>query len=92
MAGWCGALATRQAWRCESSRWTRRDRQEEATTLRGLATISYYADDVEEAKSWYSEILGIVPYFVRPTEGSATILGVMYNPHYLALLAGKRDA
>ncbi len=137
--------------------------------LRGLATISYYADDVEEAKAWYSNLLGIAPYFVRPTEGPSAyvefrlgdyqhelgiidrhyappatttgpagvvaywhvddlptayarllalgatgheppvergtgfvtasvvdpfgnILGVMYNPHYLALLAGKRDA
>ena len=37
--------------------------------LRGLATISYYADDVEAAKAWYSDLLGIEPYFVRPVEG-----------------------
>lgn len=37
--------------------------------LRGLATISYYADDVDAAKTWYSDLLGLEPYFVRPLEG-----------------------
>ncbi len=37
--------------------------------LRGLATISYYADDVEAAKAWYNDLLGSEPYFVRPVEG-----------------------
>lgn len=37
--------------------------------LRGLATISYYADDVEAAKAWYSALLGIEPYFARPEAG-----------------------
>lgn len=31
--------------------------------LRGLSTVSFYADDHEKAKNWYSEILGIEPYF-----------------------------
>lgn len=34
-------------------------------TLRGFATISYWADDMEAAKAWYSELLGIAPYFER---------------------------
>jgi predicted enzyme related to lactoylglutathione lyase len=34
--------------------------------LRGLATISYWADDVKAARQWYSELLGIEPYFQRP--------------------------
>jgi predicted enzyme related to lactoylglutathione lyase len=37
--------------------------------LRGLATISYWADDLEAAKRWYTELLGIEPYFVRPEDG-----------------------
>jgi predicted enzyme related to lactoylglutathione lyase len=37
--------------------------------LRGFATISYWADDVEAARNWYAELLGIEPYFVRPEEG-----------------------
>ena len=34
-------------------------------TLRGFATISYWADDMEAAKAWYSDLLGIAPYFER---------------------------
>jgi catechol 2,3-dioxygenase-like lactoylglutathione lyase family enzyme len=34
-------------------------------TLRGFATISYWADDMEAAKKWYTELLGIAPYFER---------------------------
>ena len=34
--------------------------------LRGLATISYWADDLQAARAWYSELLGIEPYFQRP--------------------------
>ena len=37
--------------------------------LRGLTTVSYYADDVPGAVRWYSELLGVEPYFVRPVEG-----------------------
>jgi predicted enzyme related to lactoylglutathione lyase len=35
-------------------------------TLRGLATVNFYAADVKAAKKWYSELLGIEPYFERP--------------------------
>jgi predicted enzyme related to lactoylglutathione lyase len=34
--------------------------------LRGFATVSYWADDLEAAKEWYAELLGIEPYFERP--------------------------
>jgi predicted enzyme related to lactoylglutathione lyase len=34
--------------------------------LRGFATVNYWADDLEAAKGWYSELLGIEPYFERP--------------------------
>ncbi len=37
--------------------------------LRGLATVSFWADDLPAAKRWYTELLGIDPYFERPTEG-----------------------
>ena len=33
--------------------------------LRGLATVNYWADDLEAAKEWYSELLGSEPYFER---------------------------
>ncbi|UGT65133.1 VOC family protein [Nocardia asteroides] len=31
--------------------------------LRGLATLTFYADDLEAAKDWYTEFLGTAPYF-----------------------------
>jgi predicted enzyme related to lactoylglutathione lyase len=34
--------------------------------LRGLSTISFWADDLMAAKKWYAELLGIDPYFERP--------------------------
>lgn len=34
-------------------------------TLRGVATISFWAADMEAAKEWYTELSGIEPYFER---------------------------
>jgi predicted enzyme related to lactoylglutathione lyase len=34
--------------------------------LRGFATISFWTADMEAAKQWYTELLGIDPYFERP--------------------------
>ena len=34
-------------------------------SLRGFATISYWADDVPAAAAWYTELLGVAPYFNR---------------------------
>lgn len=33
--------------------------------LQGPATVSFYADDVDAARRWYAELLGIDPYFAR---------------------------
>ena len=41
----------------------------EKLTLRGMATINFFAADVAAAKRWYTELLGIPPYFERPIEG-----------------------
>jgi len=38
--------------------------------LRGLSTVSFFADDVMAARAWYAELLGIEPYFVRPDQGT----------------------
>ncbi|MER6305834.1 VOC family protein [Streptomyces sp. NPDC001739] len=35
------------------------------TTFRGLATIRYHADSLDAARAWYTEVLGVEPYFVR---------------------------
>ena len=37
--------------------------------LRGMTTANYWATDVEAAKAWYSELLGVEPYFERPGGG-----------------------
>jgi len=38
--------------------------------LRGLSTVSFFADDVMAAQAWYAQLLGIEPYFVRPVQGT----------------------
>jgi predicted enzyme related to lactoylglutathione lyase len=37
-----------------------------SAVLRGLATVNFYAADHAAAKKWYSEFLGIEPYFNFP--------------------------
>ncbi|WP_418957660.1 VOC family protein [Streptomyces tritici] len=34
--------------------------------LRGLTTVSFWTSDLAEAKRWYTELLGVEPYFERP--------------------------
>ncbi|WP_199422166.1 VOC family protein [Actinotalea solisilvae] len=36
------------------------------STFRGVATVNLWADDVPAAAAWYTEVLGVEPYFVRP--------------------------
>lgn len=38
----------------------------ESTKLRGVATISFFAADHEAAKKWYTDLLGMEPYFNKP--------------------------
>ena len=35
-------------------------------SLRGFATLNFWADDVAEAAAWYTEFLGVEPMFTRP--------------------------
>jgi len=60
------------------------------TTLRGIATMSIWAKDHEAAVTWYSDLLGIEPYFKRPgyaefrVGDKQTELGIIdhnYAPH-----------
>jgi predicted enzyme related to lactoylglutathione lyase len=44
----------------------RSQREEKTGMLRGFATVSFWADDLEAAKTWYVGLLGIEPYFERP--------------------------
>ncbi|MCB0062445.1 MAG: VOC family protein [Caldilineaceae bacterium] len=43
--------------------------------LRGLTTISFWAEDMAAAQAWYSDLLGMEPYFMRPNpDGSPAYL------------------
>ncbi|GAB3415451.1 VOC family protein [Flindersiella endophytica] len=42
--------------------------------LRGLATLVFWADDLDAAKAWYTELLGIEPYYRFPDEGPAAYI------------------
>ena len=37
--------------------------------LRGLSTVRLVAEDVPAAVAWYTELLGVEPYFEREVEG-----------------------
>jgi predicted enzyme related to lactoylglutathione lyase len=60
-------------------------------TLRGFATISFYADDLTAAKAWYSELLGIEPYFVSPLEGPPAYIEYRFGDyqHELGIIDRK---
>jgi predicted enzyme related to lactoylglutathione lyase len=42
--------------------------------FRGFATIAYFADDMAAAEGWYTELLGIPPYFRREIDGAPAYL------------------
>lgn len=39
--------------------------------FRGFATISFYADDLTAARDWYTELLGVPPYYAYPAPPAA---------------------
>src|ERR1700754_3576592 len=41
-------------------------RSQGAPMFRGFATISFYADDLAAARDWYTELLGVEPYYAYP--------------------------
>jgi predicted enzyme related to lactoylglutathione lyase len=54
--------------------------------LRGFATISYFAEDLEAAKAWYTELLGVPPYFEVP--GGYAEFRIGDYTHELGLVQG----
>src|SRR5687768_9306887 len=44
--------------------------RQEHPMLRGLTTVTHFADDVTAAADWYAELLGVEPYFRREVGGS----------------------
>jgi predicted enzyme related to lactoylglutathione lyase len=59
--------------------------------LRGLTTVSFFADDVTAARDWYAELLGIEPYFVRPAEGTPVYVEFRIGDcqHELGIIDGR---
>jgi predicted enzyme related to lactoylglutathione lyase len=49
--------------------------------LRGLSTVSFFADDVMAARAWYAELLEIEPYFVRPVQGPPAYVEFRIGDH-----------
>lgn len=45
-----------------------------AQLLRGIANVSFWAADLTAARQWYTELLGIEPYFQRPATGPPAYL------------------
>jgi predicted enzyme related to lactoylglutathione lyase len=41
--------------------------------LRGLTTVTFFADDLNAAKAWYTEFLGIESYYAFPEDNPAYI-------------------
>jgi predicted enzyme related to lactoylglutathione lyase len=52
---------------------------EKTLQLRGMANVSFWAEDMKAAREWYTELLGIEPYFQRPDAE---------NPAYLEFRIG----
>jgi predicted enzyme related to lactoylglutathione lyase len=42
--------------------------------LRGLTTVSFFADDMTKARAWYTELFGAEPYFAREVGGAPAYL------------------
>jgi predicted enzyme related to lactoylglutathione lyase len=53
--------------------------------FRGFATISYYADDMTAAQSWYTELLGVPPYFRRDLDGAPAYVEFRIGDHQAEL-------
>lgn len=50
------------------------------TYLQGLTTMVLTAEDVDAAADWYSEALGVAPYFRRPETGPAAYVEFRIGP------------
>lgn len=49
--------------------------------LRGLTTVSFYADDVAAARDWYREVLGVDAYFAREIDGRTAYVEFRIGDH-----------
>lgn len=60
-------------------------------TPRGMATASFWASDVPAATKWYTELLGVKPYFIRPDEKTPEYVEFRFGDyqHELGLISTK---
>ncbi|WP_433163301.1 VOC family protein [Kribbella sp. CA-247076] len=42
--------------------------------MRGFATVSFYAADLNAARDWYTTVLGLEPYYAFPTKEAPAYL------------------
>lgn len=65
--------------------------------LRGLTTVTYFAQDLAAARTWYTELLGMEPYFNRGAyieyrigdyQHELGLLDAKYAPHGIATGSG----
>jgi predicted enzyme related to lactoylglutathione lyase len=49
--------------------------------LRGLSTVSFYAQDVDAARRWYAELLGVDAYFARDMQGTPVYVEFRIGDH-----------
>ncbi len=54
---------------------------ETTKALRGMATVSFWADDVKEARKWYNELLGVEPYFERPNSDNPAYIEYRFGDY-----------
>jgi predicted enzyme related to lactoylglutathione lyase len=50
-------------------------------SLKGMATVSFWADDVKAARKWYTELLGFDPYFERPDSSNPAYVEYRIGDH-----------
>ena len=61
--------------------------------LRGLTTLTLFADDVEAARAWYAEVLGVDAYFARPIDGRTAYVEFRIGDYQHELgIADRRSA
>lgn len=58
-------------------------RKEGSALLRGMCTISFWAEDLPAATRWYTELLGVAPYFTSEAVG--------LGPGYVEFRLGDRQ-
>lgn len=59
--------------------------------LRGLTTVTLFSDDLPAARAWYTEVLGIEPYFVREVDDAPAYVEFRIGDfqHELGIIDGR---